>query len=117
MKNTTAASSSIQKAICIVARFGGGLKNGSAFVRPNGITMDPRPAIDIIDIRATQSVLKARIRQIKQAMPKEERVRISYVVNKYRKKQRKLLEEDDIEDPNPYAASYIFYCLETERVY
>jgi hypothetical protein len=27
------------------------------------------------------------------------------------------LEEDDIEDPNPYAASYIFYCLETERVY
>lgn len=117
MKNTTAARSSTQKIICIVARFRGGLENGSTFVRSIGITMDPRPTLDEIVIRAKQSVLQTRIRQIKQAMPKEERARVSYVVNKYRKKQRKMMEDDDIEDPNPYAASYVFYCLETERVY
>lgn len=78
--------------------------------------MDPRPTLDDIDIRAKKSVLQARIRQIKQAMPKEDRARISYVVNKYRKKQRKMMEDDDIEDPNPYAASYVFYCLEAEPV-
>lgn len=82
--------------------------------------MDPRPTITLVD-EATQKTLKARARQLRKAMPKlskEDRTKITYVINKYRRKQRKLLEEyvdDSIEDPDPYHDSYVFYCLETER--
>ena len=34
-----------------------------------------------------------------------------YVMYKYRKRQRQLLENDDIEDPDPYVPTYVFYCF------
>ena len=77
----------------------------------------PRPTIVVSgsQFEYKKSVACQRQRQMKLAMPqvsKSVRARMSYVVNKYRKKQRKMMEDDDIEDPNPYDDTYVFYCLE-----
>ena len=36
---------------------------------------------------------------------------VSYIVNKFRKRQMVLLDTDDIEDPDPFMPTYIFYCF------
>lgn len=46
------------------------------------------------------------------AIPKDDRKKIASVLHKWRKKQRKLLESDNIEDPHPFENNYVFYCLD-----
>lgn len=51
---------------------------------------------------------------MKQRMPKyakHDYAKMYYVMYKYRKRQRQLLEDNDIEDPDPYDPTYVFYCF------
>lgn len=47
------------------------------------------------------------------AIPKDDRKKIAAVLHRWRKKQRKLLASEDIEDPYPFEATYVFYCLDS----
>ncbi len=76
--------------------------------------MDPRPTLDVDNLRSPASLLQARRRAFKKAlikMTKEDRKTLSAVLSKYRRRQTKLLGHKD-EDPNPYDSDYVFYCLE-----
>ena len=63
--------------------------------------MTPRPTIDVDS---------PRIRRTRQPIVKYNR-KTSYIVNKFRKRQMILMDTNDIEDPDPYVPTYIFYCF------
>lgn len=75
--------------------------------------MTPRPTID--PESPTKSLLiRMRNTELTKRIPKyvgKDYRKMYYVLNKYRKKQADLLEGDDIEDPDPFSADYIFYCF------
>lgn len=76
--------------------------------------MDPRPTLDVDNLRSPVSLLQARRRAFKKAllkMSKEDKKTLSAVLGKYRRRQTKLLGHKE-EDPNPYDPDYVFYCLE-----
>lgn len=68
-------------------------------------TIDPdSPPAD--DLRRRKAFLRL--------LPKHNRFdygKMYRVLSKFRDKQRKLLGEDDIEDPDPFDSSYVFYCF------
>lgn len=71
-----------------------------------------KPTIDV-KIRTDDKLIRKRKRRLKEAMDisKKERKKVAHVLHKWRKKQRELLDKDDIEDPDPFAKTYVFYCL------
>lgn len=72
-----------------------------------------RPTIDP-DSPVSSMVKKLRANCMKQRMPKyakHDYAKMYYVMYKYRKRQRQLLEDNDIEDPDPYDPTYVFYCF------
>lgn len=77
-----------------------------------------KPTLDLtsLDDRALakkrQKAWKKLMKKIL-AIPKDDRKKMASVLHKWRKKQRKLLDSDDIEDPHPFEATYVFYCLDT----
>lgn len=76
--------------------------------------MDPRPTLDVDNLRSPVRLLQARRRAFKKAMMQmsnEDKKQLSAVLAKYRRRQTKLLGRKD-EDPNPYDSDYVFYCLE-----
>jgi hypothetical protein len=75
----------------------------------------PRPMLDTERMRFSCVLDNKRKRAIKNAMPTltpSVKAKIGYVVRKYRTKQRKLMCDEDIEDPNPYSYNYVFYCFQ-----
>lgn len=77
-----------------------------------------KPTLDITsldDRTAAKKRQKAWKKMMKKilAIPKDDRKKIASVLHKWRKKQRKLLDSDDIEDPYPFDATYVFYCLDS----
>lgn len=76
-----------------------------------------RPTILIYDEthpRLAEKRRKAWKRFLKKvlAIPQTEKKAATEILRKWRKKQRKLLHQKDIEDPHPFEHKYIFYCLE-----
>ena len=69
----------------------------------------PRPALDLDKMHGSRP--RPRKRNVLHFEKKDQR-RAAYVVNKFRNIQRKMLNDGDIEDPDPYASSYIFYCFQ-----
>lgn len=72
----------------------------------------PKPSIDPESPRADT---KRRRIEFMKLLPKQDR-RTYYMVNKFRKRQRVLLDMDDIEDPDPFYPTYIFYCFQGKNV-
>lgn len=75
--------------------------------------MTPRPTIDP---ESPVPALLRKMRRIEMAkrIPKYEKkdyAKMYRVMKKFRRKQMELLEADDIEDPDPYVPTYIFYCF------
>lgn len=76
-----------------------------------------RPIVDV-DVEGDRKLEEKRKKEWKKHMKavlyisKTEKQRVSYVLHKWRKKQRKLLDQKDIEDPNPFDETYVFYCLD-----
>ena len=74
--------------------------------------MTPRPEIDLESPRVSA---QERYREFKKLLPKYEKNdygRMYYVMKKFRRRQQVLLDYEDIEDPDPYAPSYVFYCFQ-----
>ena len=71
----------------------------------------PRPALITDDL--TESKRKKRKTS---KYEKKDRSRLQYILAKYRKLQKKLLDGGCIEDPDPYVETYIFYCFKGELV-
>jgi len=67
--------------------------------------MDPKPTIDL---DSPQCKRKATF------VPKFD-PRVYCVMKKFRNRQRLLLESNDIQDPDPFLPSYIFYCFQKKE--
>lgn len=77
--------------------------------------MDTRPTLDVDNLSSPTSLRVKRNRllqkRIRACHSKQERRRSSYILTKYRAKQKALLDNVVNEDPDPYVASYIFFCF------
>ena len=63
-----------------------------------------------IDLDSPEADHRARRRELQARLPRLDN-KMLYVLNKFRKRQILLLMDEDIEDPNPYLPTYIFYCF------
>lgn len=85
-------------------------------MEPDSPTME-KPTIDVKS-RGNRKLEEKRRKEWKKHMKavlyisKTEKQRASYVLDKWRRKQRHLLDKKDIEDPDPFAKTYVFYCLD-----
>jgi len=77
--------------------------------------MDERPTLDVDNLSCPSSLRVKRNRliqkRIRELHTKQERRRAGYVLTKYRAKQKALLSNVFDEDPDPYVATYVFYCF------
>ena len=74
--------------------------------------MDARPTLDVDNLEPTKKLLQDRRRVWKKFFPKGSK-QLSRVLYKFRERQRELLNSENIEDPNPYKKTYLFYALGT----
>lgn len=75
----------------------------------------PKPTLDVTNLDTRTSLLKRRLKEYKRRIPKfdkYDRREIAYILHKFRKKQRKMLDSRNIEDPDPYDCTYVFYCFQ-----
>lgn len=63
-----------------------------------------------IDLDSPEADHRARMKALQTRLPRLDN-KMLYVLNKFRKRQILLLMDEDIEDPNPYLPTYIFYCF------
>jgi hypothetical protein len=63
-----------------------------------------------IDLESPEADYRARRKELQSRLPRLDNKTL-YVLNKFRKRQILLLMDEDIEDPNPYLPTYIFYCF------
>lgn len=67
----------------------------------------PKPMIDIDSPRKDH-------KDIQRLFPKYNRIdygKMYYTMRKFRNRQKVLLDTDDIDDPDPFYPTYIFYCF------
>lgn len=72
-----------------------------------------KPTIDVESSVSKNSQKARRIGHAKR-IPKYEKndyAKMYRIMHKYRKRQRELLNESNIEDPYPYYPTYVFYCF------
>jgi hypothetical protein len=70
----------------------------------------PRPQLDVTNLETPKPLWRERRRAWKKLFPKGGK-KMSRILYKFREMQRDMLRSDDIEDPNPYAKTYVFYAL------
>lgn len=73
--------------------------------------MTPRPTIEIDSLNANY---KERQKEFLKMFPKYSKVdygKMYYTMKKFRNRQRVLLHTNDIEDPDPFFPTYLFYCF------
>lgn len=75
--------------------------------------MDSKPTLDIINLRVCEKHRRDWKRRISAIVheDKKARSRANRILRKWRGKQEELTGEE-IEDPDPYQPTYVFYCLE-----
>lgn len=77
-----------------------------------------KPILDTTS-KSTKFLIKERKRAMRYILEDalclsgKEKRKVTRVLHKWRKKQRELLGHRDIEDPNPFDKTYVFYCLDT----
>ncbi len=74
--------------------------------------MDPKPTIDPYSPRASASQREKDFAKLLPKYDKKDYGRMYYVMKKFRNRQKILLGSEDIEDPDPYMPTYIFYCFQ-----
>lgn len=75
--------------------------------------MTPRPSIDP-ESPVPSLLRKMRRNELLKRIPKYEKkdyAKVYRTMKKYRTKQIMLLEDEDIEDPDPYVPTYVFHCF------
>lgn len=75
--------------------------------------MDAKPTLDISNLGYCAKHSREWKKRVKLVVHdnKKLRTKASRILSKWRVKQEELV-GDNIEDPNPYQPSYVFYCLE-----
>jgi hypothetical protein len=79
--------------------------------------MDLRPTLDVVNLDAPRRVYTERKKRMKAALTtlsKEDKKRLTHVMSRYRRKQKKLWGRS-VSDPDPYDSHYVFFCLEGKR--
>ena len=77
--------------------------------------MTPRPSIDPESPRGNY---RERDTEFKKLLPKYDSIayrKMYYIMKKFRNRQRVLLDDEDIEDPDPFLPTYIFYCFQGDH--
>lgn len=76
--------------------------------------MDEETAKPSIDPDSPRGDRKQREKEFLKLLPKyskAEYARTYYVMKKFRNRQKVLLDAEDIEDPDPFYPTYLFYCF------
>ncbi len=74
----------------------------------------------MIDIDSPCADYKQRYKEFLKLFPKYSRLdygKMYYIMKKFRTWQQVLLDKDDIEDPDPFYPTYIFYCFKGTLVH
>lgn len=75
--------------------------------------MTPKPTIDL-ESPVPALLRKMRRNEMAKRIPKYEKkdyAKMYRVMKKFRTRQMDLLEDNDIEDPDPYSPTYVFFCF------
>lgn len=75
----------------------------------------PRPWIEVDSPRAEKGVRHKELKKLLANSGTVDYCKTYHVLRKFRNRQRILLETDDIEDPDPFMPTYIFYCFTGNR--
>jgi hypothetical protein len=76
----------------------------------------PKPTIDLDSPRGDH---KEREKEFLKLLPKYNKVdsgKLYYVMRKFRNRQKVLLDTHDIEDPDPFYPTYLFYCFKGKLI-
>jgi hypothetical protein len=68
----------------------------------------PKPTIDPESPKTSRRKLLERIPK----RSKKDQCRVYYMMRKFRQRQEELLGTENIEDPDPFEPTYIFYCFQ-----
>jgi hypothetical protein len=68
----------------------------------------PKPTIDPESPKTSRSQPLERIPK----RSKKDQSRVYYMMRKFRQRQEELLGTENIEDPDPFEPTYIFYCFQ-----
>lgn len=71
----------------------------------------PKPTIDVDSPDADHKERHKTILKLILKYNKVEYGKMYYTMKKFRTRQKLLLDTDDIEDPDPFSPTYIFYCF------
>ena len=114
MKKTTNASKTIQAIIYLPKT------ECSQEIIPTPVPMDstPKPELNVDDLDSPRELQLQRAKEQKNRFPKlslRSRRRIRYILTKFRAKQKEMLDkvykDAEYDDPDPYDATYLFYCF------
>lgn len=76
----------------------------------------PKPTIDPDSPRGDR---KQREKEFLKLFPKYDKAdygKMYYTMRKFRNRQKVLLDAEDIEDPDPFMPTYLFYCFKGKLV-
>lgn len=78
----------------------------------------PRPELNVDDLDSPPELRTQRAEDLKKRYPKltpRTKRRIRYILTKFRAKQKEMLDkvykDAEYDDPDPYDATYLFYCF------
>lgn len=77
--------------------------------------MESRPHLDVDNLSVPASLTRSRKAHYRSRLSpwtKEDKQRLYRILYTFRRKQRDLTDEN-VEDPDPYDPTYVFYCLST----
>jgi len=72
----------------------------------------PKPSIDLDSPGANDRDRHKEFMKLLPKCDKKDQGKTSYIMKKFRTRQRVLLDSEDIEDPDPFTPKYIFYCFQ-----
>jgi hypothetical protein len=73
--------------------------------------MTPRPQIDLNSPCADRKTREKEFLKLFPKYSKTEYARTYYTLRKFRNRQKVLMDNENIEDPDPFYPSYLFYCF------
>lgn len=78
----------------------------------------PKPELNVDDLDSPRELQLQRAKEQKNRFPKlslRTKRRIRYILTKFRAKQKEMLDkvykDAEYDDPDPYDATYLFYCF------
>ena len=74
-----------------------------------------RPTIELDSPSADYNERRKSFMKLFPKYEKTEHSKMYYIMKKFRNRQMVLLDTDDIEDPDPFVPTYIFFCFTGTR--